>query len=84
MGSEMCIRDRENTTVLFICIHKRVMSIVFAVFIKFCDESGRAILSLKLRTFLEKTLQTAIAFVAVVSIFNQNVHICILLIFVII
>ena len=26
--------------VLFICIHKRIKSIVFAVSIKFCDESG--------------------------------------------
>ena len=32
-----------KTTVLIICIHKRVKSIVFAVSIKFCDESGLAI-----------------------------------------
>ena len=34
----------KKTTVLFISIHKRVKSIVFAVFIKFYDESGLAIL----------------------------------------
>ena len=32
-------------TALFICMHKRVESIVFAVFVKFCDESGLVILS---------------------------------------
>ena len=34
----------EKTTVLFICMHKRVQLIIFAVSIKFCDESGLAIL----------------------------------------
>ena len=34
----------EKTTVLFICIHKRVKSIVFAMSIKFYDESDLAIL----------------------------------------
>ena len=29
-----------KTTVLVICIHKRVKSIVFTLSIKFCDESG--------------------------------------------
>ena len=37
--------DWKKTTVLFICIHKRVKLIVFAVSIKFCDESGLAIFS---------------------------------------
>ena len=37
----------EKTTVLFICIHKQVKSIVFVVFIKFCDESGLEIFSMK-------------------------------------
>ena len=36
--------DWKKTTVLIICIHKRVKSIVFAMSIKFCDESGLAIL----------------------------------------
>ena len=35
----------KKTTVLFFCIHKLVKSIVFAVSIKLCDESGLAILS---------------------------------------
>ena len=34
-----------KTTVLVICIHKRVKSIVFAVSIKFCEESDLAILN---------------------------------------
>ena len=38
---DVCIIGK--TTVLFICIHKRVKSIVFVVSIKFCDESGLAI-----------------------------------------
>ena len=41
-------------TVLVICIHKRVKSIVFAAFIKFCDESGLAIFTIfftKFRNF---------------------------------
>ena len=38
------VYDWKKTTVLFICIHKRSKSIVFAEFIKFCDESGLAIL----------------------------------------
>ena len=36
----------KNTTLLVICIHKRVKSFVFAVSIKFCDESGLAIFSI--------------------------------------
>ena len=40
---DVCMIEKK-TTVLFICIHKRVKSIVFAVSIKFCDESGLAIL----------------------------------------
>ena len=43
-ASLMCVW-LEKTTVLFICIHKRVKSIVFATSIKFCDESGLAILN---------------------------------------
>ena len=35
----------EKTTVLFICIHKQVESVVFAVSIKFCDELGLASLT---------------------------------------
>ena len=35
----------EKATVLFICIHKQVKSIVFALSIKFCDKSGLAILN---------------------------------------
>ena len=35
----------EKSTILVICIHKRVKSLVFAVSIKFCDESGLAIKS---------------------------------------
>ena len=35
----------EKTTVLFNCIHKQVQQIVFTVSIKFCDESGLAILN---------------------------------------
>ena len=39
-----------KTTVLFICIHKGVKSIVFAMFIKFFNESGKAILkSIKIK-----------------------------------
>ena len=33
----------KKNSVLFICIHKRVESIVFAVSIKFCGESGLTI-----------------------------------------
>ena len=33
-----------KTTVLVICMHKQVKSIVFAVSIKFCDEKGLAVL----------------------------------------
>ena len=36
----------EKNTVLFICIHERVILIVFAVSIKFFYESGLAILNL--------------------------------------
>ena len=39
-----CVYYWKNSTVLFVCIQKRVKSIVFAVSIKFCDESGLAIL----------------------------------------
>ena len=35
----------KKNTVLFICIDKRIKSIVFAVSIKICDESGPAILN---------------------------------------
>ena len=35
----------EKTTVLFICIHKWVKSIIFTVSIKFCDELGLVILT---------------------------------------
>ena len=41
--SFMCVW-LEKTTVLFICILEQIKSIVFAVFIKFWDESGLAIL----------------------------------------
>ena len=41
----------EKTTVLVICIHKRVKSNVFAVSIKFCDESGLAILNTYMKEF---------------------------------
>ena len=34
-----------STTVLLICKHKGVQSIIFGVSIKFCDESGQALLS---------------------------------------
>ena len=34
-----------KTTALFICIHKRVKSIILSI--KFCDESGLAILKVK-------------------------------------
>ena len=37
-----------KTTVLVICIHKWVKSIVFAVSIKFCDESGQAMFSINI------------------------------------
>ena len=37
----MCMIEKKNTK-LFICIHKRVKSIVFAMFIKFIDESIRS------------------------------------------
>ena len=41
-----CVYDWKNyCTVLVICVHKQVKSIVFGVAIKFCDESGLAILS---------------------------------------
>ena len=36
----------EKATVLFICIHKRVKSIDFALSITFCDKSGLAIFKL--------------------------------------
>ena len=40
----VCIIEKKTpTTVMLICIHKRVKSIVFAMSIKFCDESGLAI-----------------------------------------
>ena len=35
-----------KTTALFICVHKRVKQIIFALSIKFCYESGLAILHL--------------------------------------
>ena len=38
----------EKSTVLVIRIHKRVKSIVFAMPITFCDESGLAILSVRI------------------------------------
>ena len=38
----MCVWS-EKTTVLFLCIYKRVKSTVFVVSIKFCDELGLAI-----------------------------------------
>ena len=44
-----------KTTVLFICIQKRVKSIVFALFMKFCDESGLAILNYILNTLLKSS-----------------------------
>ena len=37
----------KKTTVLFICKHKQVKSIVFAVSIKFCDKLGLAILTFR-------------------------------------
>ena len=40
----MCVL-LEKTTLLFICIHKQVKSIVFAVSIKFCDQWDLAILN---------------------------------------
>ena len=36
----------EKSSILVICIHKRVKSIAFAVSIKLCDESGLAILKI--------------------------------------
>ena len=36
----------EKITVLIICMHKRVKSIIFAMSIRFCCESGLAILTL--------------------------------------
>ena len=39
---------------LFICIHKWAKSIVFAVSIKFCDESGLAILNIDYINFILK------------------------------
>lgn len=41
----------EKTTVLVICINKGVKSIVFAMFIKFCDESDLAILNITKKKF---------------------------------
>ena len=38
---------KKKTTVLFICKHKQVKSIVFAVSIKFCDKLGLAILTFR-------------------------------------
>ena len=56
--SLMCVW-LEKTTVLFICIQKRVKSIVFAVFIKFCDESGLAILmAMRAATCNRSTFET--------------------------
>ena len=47
---DMCMI--EKSTILVICIHKRVKSIVFAVSIKlFCDESGLAIKKKSLVSF---------------------------------
>ena len=44
-----------KTTVLVIRIHKQVKSIVFAVSMKFCDESGLAIFNF-LSTFLQNAV----------------------------
>ena len=45
--SLMCVWFEKKTTVLFICKHKQVESIVFAVSIKFCDKLGLAILTFR-------------------------------------
>ena len=42
IGKNYCI-----LTVFLICIHKQVKLIIFTVSIKFCDESGLAILTIK-------------------------------------
>ena len=55
----MCVYWKKPT-VLFICIHKRVKSIVFAVFIKFCDESGPAILSVSGRKYSYKSAKASV------------------------
>ena len=53
-----CVYDWKNYCIGYICIHKRVNSIDLAVSIKFCDESGLAILSLYpfKQTFLIKEI----------------------------
>ena len=54
----MCV-NWKKTTVLVICIHKRVLSIVIAVSIKFGDESDLAILSFYNCPYKHNTFQKA-------------------------
>ena len=70
--SLMCVWLKK-TTVLVICIHKRVKSIVFAVSINFCYKSGQAILK---RYTYYGSLETVAEKICIINL--QNHHCCIL------
>ena len=64
----------EKTTVLFSCIYKQVKSIFFAVFIKFCNESGLAILNVRKFIALDGFWLSAImtAYIFLMIWINEN------------
>ena len=68
----MCVWLEKNT-VLFICIHERVISIVFAVSVKFFYESGLAILNLIAWLNKWDLMMSGSASLAVIS-FIKNWH----------
>ena len=68
---DVCIIGK--TTVLFICIHKRVKSIVFVVSIKFCYKLGQAILK---RYMYYGSLETVAEKICIIN--QQNHLYCIL------